>query len=114
MLYDIGDVLYYVDSSVNTFSRTKIKMVDADGVEWYRYDKPSISFTIEKHTIIGIVKCETIGRIPEGEFCETTYYTHNKRSLYVSEINNDKYPGWFDSEELAQAYLKSETLKYAD
>lgn len=52
----VGDKFYKIQEKLNTFSRKKVTMTDADGVEWYRYDKPIRSYSIDEHTIVGIVR----------------------------------------------------------
>ena len=69
-----GTVLYHVKETNQYFSRDKIRMIDADGVEWYRYDRPPFTFTITEYmhtgTVIKIIK----GTVPNPLDYETEYH----------------------------------------
>lgn len=52
----VGDKFYKIQEKLNSFSRKKITMTDAAGVEWYRYDKPLRSYSLSEHTVTGIVR----------------------------------------------------------
>ena len=45
----IGDTLYRVEEVHNWIHgrSNKIKMVDDEGVEWFRYERPNIEYVIE-------------------------------------------------------------------
>lgn len=55
MKYNIGDKFWRVNKQFNrnTGAAKKIKMVDADGVEWYRYDKDVVEFDLKHVEIVG-------------------------------------------------------------
>ena len=69
----IGDTLYNVKEVHNWFHgrSNKIKMVDEDGVEWFRYEKPNIEYVIESWEVIGKVTPMIEGEIEESEHSYT-------------------------------------------
>jgi hypothetical protein len=49
----VGDKFYLVCEHLSGFGRKKISMTDEYGIEWYRYNKPIRSYTIEEWSIVG-------------------------------------------------------------
>jgi len=113
-MFNIGDKLYFVNTKLNTFARQKIKMVDANGIEWYRYDKPVADITLETHTIVGSLEIKCHGEVPADEFTEATYYTDLGQALYANEVDNNSLKTWFTKEEEAMQYLEYQKVRYAD
>lgn len=76
MKYKIGDKFWRVNKVFNglTGSRNKLTMLDADGNEWYRYDKDEVDFDIREVEIVG-----TFNAVIEGH------------SIWYEEEYLDKY-----------------------
>jgi hypothetical protein len=115
--FEVGDRVYHVKITNNAFSRQKLKMVDSDGVEWYRYDKPIREYDIEEATVIGIVRYQVEGILADDTALSTEtaieYSLEFDRSGYqmtTDEYYNDDeiYP----SLEAAEARMKE--LQNAD
>lgn len=55
MKYKIGDKFWRVAKAFNRLSgqANKVKMVDTNGVEWYRYDKDNISLDLMEVEVVG-------------------------------------------------------------
>jgi len=109
---NVGDKLYCVSKKYNVFSRHKITMVDENGTEWYRYDKPTVSIDLEVHTIVGKIESTHYGVVPVEEECEiATYFTNLDQIVYDSEIDADA--NWFTRERYALEFLEVEREQYA-
>jgi len=69
----IGDTLYRVEEVHNWIHgrSNKIKMVDEDGVEWFRYEKPNIEYVIESWEVIGKVTPMIEGEVEDSEHSYT-------------------------------------------
>lgn len=52
---NVGDTLYRVMRINHFFSQQKIRMVDKDGIEWYRYDRDRFEYVIQNLKVIGKV-----------------------------------------------------------
>lgn len=73
-MLNIGDKIYVLETKYNALSRQKLTMVDDEGNIWYRYDKPTFSYSIKEHTIVGISRVTNEGDVPE-ESRVNEYYT---------------------------------------
>ena len=102
---NIGDNLYCITKVINALSRNKIIMVDAQGVEWYRYDKPISEFSLETHTVVGRTIVTVEGTIDENDMVENSYFTDNGVTVYESDINSGSYCYWFDDADKAAIAL---------
>ena len=123
-MFKVGDEFFHVQESMNFMSRKKITMTDADGVEWYRYDKPIRSYKIERNTVVGIVRPVVEGTLTKeddvyamGQFtfvhCEidrnnttTVVYDAENLSTY---LNSGEY--YFRTEEEAKAKIQENLSK---
>lgn len=115
MKYNIGDKLYYVHVENHCFSRKKIYMTDADGVEWYRYDKPLRTFVMKECQIIGQLVFLIQGKVDASsiplDFC-VVLDGDEEHEVYEEEIHESTeglYVGishWFSSLEEALKYMK--------
>ena len=81
----LGTVLYHVKETNNFFSRDKITMTDADGVEWYRYDNSLYTFTITEYMHTGTVIKIIQGTVSNPDDYETEYH------LEEAGIGNTEY-----------------------
>jgi ACT domain-containing protein len=111
---NIGDNIYHIKTISNAFSKQKIMMVDAEGIEWYRYDKHNWTFELETHIIIGKISVSIEGTIDENDMVENSYYTDKSMTLYQSDIDSTKFsPYWFSNEDTAQKKLIELRERYA-
>jgi hypothetical protein len=102
MSYNIGDTLYQIEMQLNALSRKRLSKVDADGVEWYRYDKTPKTFSLIEHKIVGKLSKIAEGVIPDYEDVATEYFTDKGLSIYNLVENNDY---WFTDKKAAEAAL---------
>jgi ACT domain-containing protein len=111
---NIGDNIYHIKTVSNAFSKQKIRMVDENGVEWYRYDKNNWTFELETHTIIGKICVSIEGTIDENDVIENSYYTDKSMTIYQSDIDSTEFsPYWFSDEDIAQKKLIELREQYA-
>lgn len=105
-----GDIIYVVETKNNAFNNKKIRMLDDDGVEWYRYEKPH-----REYQIIEIVYCGKVTFIEEGEvrFDEDRQIEYHFKypdgsiySAYKEDI--EFYDGWFSKKSEAEEYIEEE------
>ena len=93
---ELGTKVYYVEEDNNVFSRKKIVMKDIDGVEWYRYDRPLRTQSIEEHTIVGRVLKTVEGRVPSIENHIDEYYLEDGEMIDEGSFNEpDHFSGYF-------------------
>jgi hypothetical protein len=69
-----GTVLYHVKEDNQFFSRDKIIMTDADGIDWYRYDRPLFTFDITEYMHTGTVIKIIQGTVSNPDDYETEYH----------------------------------------
>lgn len=104
---EFGDKIFHIIEDLNLMSRKKIVMVDNDGVEWYRYDKPTWSYSIKEYTYVGKYAPTTSGKIMPDEVDAEKYFVEADGEMdYLTEeccANSDK---WFASEEEAKTEMK--------
>lgn len=108
---NIGDTVFLADETCNAFTKQKIKMVDADGIEWFRYDRDNWSYSITEVTFCGYVNVVFVGEVNSDAENELHFKYPNGKIYdeYEKEIYNDK--DWFHTREEAEAYI--EELKAA-
>jgi hypothetical protein len=108
---NIGDSVFVADEICNAFTKQKLKMVDANGVEWYRYDRDNWSYTVTEATFCGFVNVACVGEVntdAENEL-HFKYSDGNIYCEYEKELYNVK--DWFHTREEAESYI--EKLKEA-
>ena len=90
MKYVIGDKLYGYHRRYN-INRNKIRMTDADGVEWYRYDSDSITMTKGDGEIVGYELNVVEGQWDDGYSREgyTSYSVKTTLAFTLLEVNED-------------------------
>ena len=64
-VYRIGEVRHWVDPT-----RKRLTMIDADGIEWHRYDSPTITYHIETLTVVGKATSVLEGEVDENEYVD--------------------------------------------
>ena len=86
-----GDTVYSVKTVNNAFRKNKLTFTDADGNEWYRYDKPNWEYIIEE-----LIYCGKSTYIEEGE---VRFDEDHMTQLYFKYPDGQIYPKWEDIEE---------------
>lgn len=107
-----GDSVHNIVDSLHAFSRKKIFKTDEEGVEWYRYDKPIRSFSIQTFTYVGRSESHTFGQVIPEDIDETKYFVESnelKEMTYLHDRDVDD-SDWFASKEEAEA----EVIRRAD
>lgn len=102
----VGDFVYRVFRKNNFFSQKKIYMVDANGVEWYRYDKDRYEYIIIKYSVVGIVIPQIFGKVDDDEYHQMIVY------LESDDENYDHYELYQPLEADDTDYSQSEELFY--
>lgn len=102
---EFGDKIFHIVEDLNTLSRKKINMVDNDGIEWYRYDKPTWSYSIKEYTYVGKYAPTTFGKVMSDEVDAEKYFVEADGEMdYLTE---EYYTNsWFDSEEEAKSEMQ--------
>lgn len=100
----LGQIIYKVTETIN-WDRKKIRMVDDSGTEWYRYQLPGISYKVEEWQLIGIIRVQTSGFVPEELEQHDTWIINKTSDITVTDavtlydVDEDK---WFPSMTLAE------------
>lgn len=108
----LGDAVCVVNEKNNWFRREKIKFVDENGIEWYRYDRDHYEWSISELVYCGKVTVIEEGEVdkdhdrqdqmhfkyPDGVICYE--YT---RSIHENE-------NWFHTREEAATYIEQQKL----
>lgn len=103
---NIGDTIYKVESTINAFTRRKMVLVDENGVEWYRYTKPSLTFSIESYTYVGRADVVVTGKIIPEDVEETKYFIeHEKEGMFYLHDRDVEDNVWFVSKDEAEHEL---------
>jgi hypothetical protein len=105
---NFGDIVYAVKEQNNAFSKKKLRMVDSNGVEWFRYDRDHWEYSIEE-----IVYCGRVTYIEEGEVDFDIYRQEELHFKFPDgQIYNDcidsiiERKEWFHTYEEAEIYMK--------
>ncbi len=85
----LNAVVYKVTEHNDYFNRKKIKMTDSDGVEWSRYDRPILRWTIGEYQLMGIVSIAIHGVVEDIEYYTDEYHFKNLADGNIIEINDD-------------------------
>jgi hypothetical protein len=118
MKYNIGDKFWRVNKIFNrlTGAQKKLKMVDADGVEWYRYDKDTVEFDIAIAEIVGIFKAVIEGESiwEEEEYCDryAVRIGDAVNEVWEEELDGEHrghYVSYFQTKEDAEEYIKEQS-----
>ena len=88
MKYNIGDKFWQVRKIFNALDRSKIKMTDADGVEWHRYDKQTVEFLLTQVEIAG-----TFNAVIEGH---SIWHEEEYLDRYAIKIGDHYDEVWED------------------
>lgn len=111
LTYNIGEKFWVLSVSKN-WNSEKIKMVDSNGVEWYRYPEGQNNYRIDELEIVGKLyhRIEGVGSIwYEEEFVDRYCVRMNGEHLdevYQEDLDNTRnYPYYFRSREEAEAKI---------
>jgi hypothetical protein len=103
-----GDAVYTVKEQNNAFSKKKLRMVDSNGVEWFRYDRDHWEYSIEE-----IVYCGRVTYIEEGEVDFDIYRQEELHFRFPDQRIHSDYiedviecQEWFHTREEAEAYIE--------
>ncbi len=118
MMYKIGDKFWRVNKVFNglTGSRKKLKMVDAEGNEWFRYDKDEVDFDIREVEIVGtfnaIIEGHSIWNEEEyiDRYCITDgrFYEDVWDDELSGELERSSYTTYWKTKEEAEEYIKEQ------
>lgn len=106
---NFGDAVYNITDNLHAFSRKKIFKVDADGVEWFRYDKPGRTFGVDVFAYVGRVESHVFGSVPREDVDDTKYFIENKDQNVMTYIYDSDGNDWFASREEAEAEVARRT-----
>ena len=111
LTYNIGEKFWVLSVSKN-WNSEKIKMIDEDGIEWYRYPEGQNNYKLDELEIVGKLyhRIEGVGSIwYEEEFVDRYCVRMNGEHLdevYQEDLDNTRnYPYYFRSREEAEAKI---------
>lgn len=103
-----GDLVYTVNEQNNAFSKKKIKMVDAAGIEWFRYDRDHYEYSITELEYCGLVTFTETGEVQEDRNRDTEYhfrYPDGKIQPEYGSTLPSEFRDWFYTIEEAEQYI---------
>ena len=117
MKYNIGDKFWQVRKLFSVLNRNKIKMTDADGVEWYRYDKQNVEFLLTQVEIVGTFNVIIEGQsIWDEDECSDRYCIkigdHIDEVTWADDLAGEHrghYVAYFQTKEDAEEYIKEQS-----
>lgn len=105
----VGDVFYSVKERNAAFHRKKIHQV-IDGQDWFRYDRPLLTYELIEHKVLGILTKHLEGKWkytdPDGDL-ETEYLVE---SIDSTHMTTSKF--YFDNERTNYFVDKQKALDY--
>lgn len=102
----LGDKVYNIYPSLHAFRRQKITTV-IDGVEWYRYDTPMRTYTIDEFTYVGRSESHIFGDVIPEDIDDTKYFVRNDQLGEMSFLHiHDHDVDWFASKYEAEQEVK--------
>lgn len=111
--FRFGDIIYQVAEESTSFYKKRIYMTDAEGNEWFRYDRPDYIYSIDELVYCGKVIHVVSGDVDKDNIYETEYhYRYEDGKIhyeYDSEIPKIHY--WFATREEAEAYIAQEKAR---
>lgn len=90
-----GDRVYVVQEKNNAFTKKKIKMVDAAGIEWFRYDRDHYEYSIVEIEYCGRVTFTEEGDVQEDNNRDTEYHFRYPDGKIQPEYESSR-PGEFE------------------
>ena len=111
LTYNIGDK-FWVLSVMKNWNSNKIKMVDAEGIEWYRYPEGKNTYKIDELEVVGklFFNIEGEGSLwNEEEYVDRYAVRMNGEHLdevWQEDLDGERgYPYYFHSREEAEAKI---------
>jgi hypothetical protein len=110
----VGDVFYGIHERNTAFHRKKIHR-EIGGEDWFKYDRPLVTYELVTYKVLGILRKELEGEWKFGdeydletEFCiRRTNDTHAQH--YTDTLDNEEK--YFLDKDEAMVYLKSKELE---
>jgi hypothetical protein len=104
-----GDSIFIAKEKNYVLSAKKIKMIDAEGTEWYRYDRDRFSYEIVEITYCGKVTFVQEGevRLDEDRAATQYHFRYPDGQIYY-EYDNEydlEFRKWFHSREEAETRI---------
>lgn len=118
MKYNIGDKFWRVNKIFNrlTGRQNKLTMLDADGNEWYRYDKDTVEFDLRQVEIVGKYNAIVEGHNMwyEDEYCDryAMKIGDHYDEVWEDELDGEHqghYVAYFQTKEDAEEYIKEQS-----
>jgi len=106
----IGDKVYIVKETNNAFNKAKLTMVDADGIEWYRYDRDNWEYEIVVVEYCGMSWFSKKGTIRFDEDHLNSYHFKYPDGQIWPEEDDSYLHNWFLTKDEADRYI--EKLKF--
>jgi hypothetical protein len=102
---NFGDVVYAVEEKNNTFSKSRITMVDENGIEWHRYDRDR-GYSIEELVYCGRVMYIESGDVRFDEDRRDEFHFRypdgHIHFFYIEDIEENDH--WFHDLKEAEKY----------
>jgi hypothetical protein len=118
MKYNIGDKFWRVNKIFNrlTGRQNKLTMLDADGNEWYRYDKDTVEFDLRQVEVVGKYTAIVEGHNMwyEDEYCDryAMKIGDHYDEVWEDELDGEHqghYVAYFQTKEDAEEYIKEQS-----
>jgi hypothetical protein len=113
--YQIDEVWYSVLTKCNLGVK-KIYMTDENGIEWYRYPVPPISYVIERYVIVGrswsVFEGDCKYGYPYVEYEMMNQETNEYVNFLEEEFDGTTHRKFFRSLKEAEHYVKEKTNEY--
>lgn len=105
-----GDKVYIAKEENHVFTANRIVMVDADGVEWYRYDRDRWTFSIEELVYCGKVSFIEEGEVkPDNDRYDEHHFKHPDGNIYPETEGHDifglDFKEWFHTLDEAESRI---------
>ena len=103
-----GDTIYSVKTVNNAFRKNKLTFTDADGNEWYRYDKPNWEYSIEELLYCGKTTYVEEGEVGFDEDRRIEYHFKYPDGQIYPEYEEDikEFENWFTTKTAAEEHIK--------
>lgn len=107
-----GDKVYVVKEDNHIFAQKRITMIDADGIEWYRYDRDRFTYEIEELEYCGKVRYIEEGKVRLDEDRDDEYhFRHPDGQIYpeydrIGDVFDLDRKEWFYTREEAEVHIE--------
>jgi hypothetical protein len=103
-----GDKIFIAKEENYVFSAQKIKMTDAEGIEWFRYDRDRFTYSVEEITYCGKVTYIEEGEVRFSEDRVAEYHFKYPDGQIHCTYDNEydiEFRDWFPSREEAETRI---------